>query len=188
MKIAVIDLELNQPSDKIIQIGAVCLDVKSGKIAEGHKSFNVYVLPDEPMNPTIVNLTGITDQLLKQKGIPLYQALTEFWLWMKESGAGKNISAWGVDYYEVINESKKLGVEYPNRLRCLNIKEMASVLRCSFPTEKSRGGLSNTMELFKLPFVGTPHDAYWDAFNTAKLLSLFQKLVEKSIKIRAMVQ
>lgn len=72
----VIDLEtsgLNVEKDAIIEIGA--LKIRNGEAAAEFDSLIKinFSLPDE-----IVNLTGITDQLLEKDGVPLGEALDSF--------------------------------------------------------------------------------------------------------------
>lgn len=185
MKTCVLDLEMDQPSNEIIQIGAVALDVKQANITD---KFNIYIKINKQLNPVITQLTGITDDILNTQGVEYPFALQEFWAWMRKSGCGKNLSSWGNDYWQIINDSKTLNIDMPKYPRCLNIKEMASVLRCSFPSAKSRGGLSNTLALFNLEFKGTPHNALDDAWNTAKLLSLFQRLTSQALQVKYIVR
>jgi inhibitor of KinA sporulation pathway (predicted exonuclease) len=77
----------------------------------------------------------------------------------------------GNDYHDIVQESKANGVQYPRKLRTLNIKTMAMILRNAFPGRKVRGGLRNTLETFGLSFIGRQHRALPDAENTAKLVS-----------------
>ncbi len=177
MRICILDLEMNKPSRKIIQIGAVCLDVKTGKTAA--RDFNVFINPHESIDPFIVELCGITDKTIKDEGKDLYLGLTELWAWMKASGCAKNVGAWGNDWSAVLKQSREdmgLIFEWP---KVLDIKEMASVLRCAFPNEKAKAGLLNTMHLFGLSFQGNQHNALHDAQNTARLLYRFKVITEK---------
>jgi len=185
MRLCVVDLEMNKPSRKIIQISAVCLDVKSGKM--GAKDFNLFVNPGEPLDPFIIELCGITDKKLKDQGVELSQALTDFWTWAKAAGCAKNTSAWGNDISIVIKQSRELGIrcEYP---KILDIKEMSTILRCAYPNNKAKGGLLNTMNLFGLPFDGRQHDALCDAKNTAKLLYHFKVITEKYVQMNALLK
>ena len=52
-----LDLEMNQPSGKIIQIGAVVGDIITGDIVD---RIRIYVNPNEPLLEYIVNLCGIS--------------------------------------------------------------------------------------------------------------------------------
>ena len=56
--------------DRILEIGAV--QVRGGVLQE---VFDVFVLSDQPVPQEIVQLTGITDQMIQEKGIPLKDAL-----------------------------------------------------------------------------------------------------------------
>lgn len=156
----VLDFEMNQPSDKIIQIGAVAIDMKDGKIKS---EFNVFVNPHEEVSEFITKLTGITQSQV-DSGLELEDAYTEFWKWT----FGKKVIAWGSDGYRARQESQNLGVSYPSKLRLLNLKVMVELLREGF-TGPGAGGLVPSLKLFGLKFKGRQHDALDDARNTAFL-------------------
>lgn len=184
MKYIVLDLEMNQPSGKIIEIGAVCLDIKTGKMFD---PFQILVKIDEEVSPEITELTGITSDMLNEEGVDLVIALRLFWTWV-ETCQTKNISSWGIDYYLLTEESKKLGVIYPNKLRFLNIKEFASVFRSCYPAAKQKGGLKTSMELFGLQFEGEQHQALDDAEQAARLLFLLKENIRKFLAIQDMLK
>ena len=48
MRLIVVDIECNQPSERIIQIGAVFVDLKNAKTID---SFDQYLDPEEPLDP-----------------------------------------------------------------------------------------------------------------------------------------
>ena len=58
MKLTSLDLELNQPSGKIIQIGAVVGDTETGEITQ---RLRIYVNPGEPIAPFITELCAIAN-------------------------------------------------------------------------------------------------------------------------------
>ena len=73
------DLELNQPSNKIIQIGAVKFNILTGEV---YDRLRTYVHIDEPLCTDesichIPKLTGITDKILEEKGVTLHEAYKE---------------------------------------------------------------------------------------------------------------
>ena len=72
MKITCLDLELNQPSGKIIQIGAVVGDTDNGDILDRYRA---YVDPGEPLQQFIIDLTGITEDDIKTKGTDIVLSL-----------------------------------------------------------------------------------------------------------------
>lgn len=178
MNIVVLDLEMNQPSGRIIQIGALEMNTKANP-AYPRNTFRVHVLPDEPLNQEIVTLTRITETTLAEHGIGIRQALRAFWGWIP----GKNLMAWGSDCKHLIKLSEELGVEVPKGLVLFDLKPLAALVRSGLPG-KTQGGLFKTMEALGLEFDGQQHDALSDAYNTALLafhiISSFRRL--ESIK------
>ncbi len=178
MRICVLDLELNKPSRSIIEIGAVCMDMRTGFIVS---EFRTYVDPKEVIDPFITQLTDITQQDVD--GEPSIEAaLTSLWEFMHANNCHKDVAAWGSDWYYIFNECKKHGIQYEHP-RHLDIKSMANVLRCAFPNSKSKGGLMPTLQLFGLDFIGKQHHAIDDAKNTALLLNKFKAMIHQTIKI-----
>lgn len=182
MKYIVLDLEMQQPSGAIIEIGAVCVDLKTGAQVS---TFSELVNIHEELNPRIVELTGIESADLTKAG-ELTDVLIRFWQWVEKSGV-KNISSWGTDYYQLVEESKALKVIYPNKLRFLNLKEFASVFRSCYPNAKQKGGLKITMELFGLDFQGRQHRGLIDSIQTARLLVLLKENMRKFLEIQKVV-
>src|ERR1044072_6496538 len=70
MNVLVIDCEYNQPSGKTIQIGAAVFKATKGELVE---SISLYVNPGEPITPFITELTGITDDDVKN-GLSIAEA------------------------------------------------------------------------------------------------------------------
>src|ERR1700688_4220861 len=71
-----LDLEMNQPSQKIISIGATIGNIKTGEILD---KLHVFVNPNEELNPFIVELTKI-----KQSDVDSAGTLEEAYLQLKE--------------------------------------------------------------------------------------------------------
>lgn len=180
MLLTVVDTEFNQPSFSIIQIGAVSLDVKSGRILD---EFDVIVNPGEALAPDIITLCGITQEQV-DAGIPIAEALERFWAWT----SSRSIGAWGDDHGMLFRQSKELAVaSCPEYIKPFNIFEVANLLRCAFPTSKS-GGLKRTMELFGLPFVGRQHNARDDAYNTAMLVYRMVNMIRGFDQIKGITE
>jgi inhibitor of KinA sporulation pathway (predicted exonuclease) len=68
-----LDLEMNQPSQKIIQIGAVAGNIFTGQILE---RLSVFVNPGEQVREDIVKLTGITQEMV-DAGVRLEDAYSQ---------------------------------------------------------------------------------------------------------------
>jgi inhibitor of KinA sporulation pathway (predicted exonuclease) len=182
MKYIVLDLEMNQPSGSIIEIGAVCIDLKTGRQIS---AFSELININEILNPFITELTGIRpEELALAKSLPV--VLAEFWAWVEEQNV-RNIASWGTDYYLLTEESKKAKVIYPGKLRFLNIKEFASVFRACFPAVKQTGGLKATMNLFGLEFEGRQHRGLNDSIQTARLLVLLKENMRKFLSIQKII-
>ena len=163
MNYCVLDLEMNQPSGAIIQIGAVCYDTRRGVTS----SFTVDVNPHEQLTEFITELTGIT-QADVDKADPLPLAYTALVEWAEKAGCQANMATWGTDYWTL---KTQVAPQYWVWRRFLNVKEVATLLR-AHDSGKARGGLSASLDYFGLKFLGTPHTAVADAYNTARLLAV----------------
>lgn len=187
MKTIVIDLELSQPSKRIIELGAVCIDLKNDTKMRNIKMFSkVANIGEERLSDFIIQLTGITQQEV-DAGQSLETVLLDFWQWRQEEAQCKHISAWGNDYWHVLEACRDLKVHYPDKLKFLNIKEFATVFRSCLPQSRQKGGLKSTMEMFGLPFLGTPHRALVDSQNTARLLIELKENMRKFLQIKEVI-
>lgn len=176
MKLVVLDLEMNQPSGAIIQIGVCLLDCRTGVIADRMTRY-VRLPAGESLNPEIAALCHINPEQVEWRGVPeepdmfssqpnisIEEALR--WLWTYVGS--KPVAAWGGDIELVEDVSRTLGVEHKSP-RGIDLKVLGMMMR-ALVGSRSRGGLKKTMELFGLDFQGQQHDACADAFNTARLL------------------
>jgi inhibitor of KinA sporulation pathway (predicted exonuclease) len=176
-----LDLELNQPSDKIIQIGAVVGDIHSGEIFE---KFDRLVKIDEPLclDEKICNipkLTGITDEMLEKDGISLIDAYTDLAALHKKYQCFRNPIVWGGGDSKSLKEdlarlghhfSSGFGVDKHLPMYCfghrwLDVKSIYQVY-CLMNNLPVQGGLAKSMTRLGLKFDGTKHNAMWDAYNT----------------------
>jgi inhibitor of KinA sporulation pathway (predicted exonuclease) len=109
---------------------------------------------------------------------PLTQVLTDFWEWFESCKTGTELLSWGRgDVYHLVETSKELGVSYPEKIRCFDVKQFSSMFRQARGS-KAKGGLANTLELFGINFEGTPHIAAVDSYNTAKVLFYLDQTIE----------
>ena len=91
MKITSLDLELNQPSGKIIQIGACVGDTKTGEVI---KTYCCDIRIDEILEPRIIKLTGITQERV-DAGKDIFQSYLELASMHKEHQCFINPITWG---------------------------------------------------------------------------------------------
>ena len=188
-----LDLEMNQPSGKIIQIGAVKFNIETKEV---YASFNQLVCIDEPLCTDIKicdipALTGITEERLLQFGIPLTEAYEQMAIFHKapvmigeEQHSGMvNPVVWGGDdarclKQELLDNGYKFDPKdyfcFGNRI--FDIKSFHQWISMANGMPFA-GGLSRSMAKWKVNFRGRKHDAEADAYNTAMLAcSVFKSL------------
>lgn len=180
-----LDLELNQPSNKIIQIGACRFDLETGEVVD---TFNRYVKIDEPLcrNESICDipkLTGITDELLEEKGVDLISAYKDLAAWHRspvpgqETGGRMNAVTWGGgDSREIFEELRdRFNYTDPQGYcfgrRWFDVKTLFQFFRMS-QGETIQAGLGKACKRLGHNFEGRKHNALYDAINTAKIAHL----------------
>ena len=118
-----VDLEFTQPTRKIIEIGAVAVDFKTNGTSEIISEFQTFCQPNESITEYIVNLTGISDETVKDAP-QIKEALHSFWGWSKQIKTSQYV-AWGRDIEMFRNASTALSIKPLNR-RDLDFKSMVS--------------------------------------------------------------
>lgn len=159
----VIDLEMNQPSRKIIQIGAVIGDLESGVII---KTLRLFVNPLEPLNPRISKLTGIEASQLKS---PLIETVFSLETFIKQNQIENEPLIWGTS--DITELRKQILEGDPNRDVGFLGKSWIDVRSLFFLAARRRGlpekvNLLSAMKSCGILFSGRPHDALSDARNT----------------------
>lgn len=178
MRIIVMDLEMNQPSNKIIDIGAVFVDLKQKKIVSIFDELcNPGELPSDFLmrnGMTVTELTGISPEMVSAAR-SLKEVLIDFWAFVEKCNCGAFVTAWGRDVSEIIEQSNELSVAMP-RVNEFDLKKFTSFFR-SAKGIKGKGGLHNAIEAFGLTFQGKAHRGLADSENTAFLMmKLFNQL------------
>ena len=165
-----LDLEMNQPSGKIIQVG-----VAIGSPNQTEKEFRTglwHVEIDEPLSQVIVDLTGITDGDLAEKGVSLVQCATELSAMIDGEKPFHSPVTWGGgDSAALLSAFKAEDAEFRHfGRRWIDVKTLYQFHRFADPTgpKSVTGGLKSAMGKFKLPFTGYAHRADVDANNTLK--------------------
>lgn len=186
MNLMSIDLEMNQPSGKIIQIGAVVFNPNSGAIIERAK---FYVNPCEELNPYIIELTGVTQEQVDSADILLdvYPKLVELY---KKHKCDLNAIVWGGGDTQTIKielyQQWELNKEYVEKPvwsfghRWIDVKTLFQCF-CVQHNHRVRSGLAKAMTRVGLAFEGRKHDALDDAYNTARLFIHLIKYLPKDV-------
>ncbi len=168
-----LDLELNQPSNKIIQIGWVITDRALNALYASCLTINC----EEAIDPFITNLTGITQGNVNT-GLPLNLAYEQLRSSVAQfPGTFRNPVTWGGGDSELLRTQLGLDVEDPNWLfgrRWIDAKTLFISWRLANGRHPS-GSLSKALKNFGMEFVGTPHNALDDAYNT---MLIYKRLLE----------
>jgi len=170
-----IDLEMCQPSQKIIQIGYCIFSIKTGEIK---LSKSLYVNPHEEITEYINKLTGIT-QAQVESGYELKDAYQILKADHEANSDLMNAVQWGSGDTALLE--KQLGIEEGMGIfgrRCIDVKTLVVAYKMS-RGQHIQGGLGNTMKKFKIASAGKHHDALVDAINTAKVYLHILKELKK---------
>jgi len=185
MRCIAVDLEMNQPSRKIIQIGAVCFEPDTGKIVS---NFHMFVNPGEPINPEIIELTRITDEMVNFS--PNIQVAAQRFTDFKKSLQANPIGiVWGAgtsnDVRKIYEES---GLDNPFHVRIIDVKAVFQMLANTSSAEmRQKCGLKRACEILKIGWAldhGEQHNALADAFNTYRLYMFLSKCLKGGVNIK----
>ena len=162
-----LDLELNQPSNKIIQVG-----VAIGNACQHPNEYIVkkwYIDPKEPIDPFIVDLTGITDSNIRAYSYSHATVARELDELIKKHKPWLNAVVWGYDDAGVLRkEFERNSVEFKHLGgRWIDLKTIYNFMMFS-ENANPRGGLTEAMAKYDLAFDGPAHRADVDAVNTLK--------------------
>jgi inhibitor of KinA sporulation pathway (predicted exonuclease) len=170
-----IDLELNNKQDgttpRIIQVG---VSIGSPVRPDDIKTFSWYLDPEEEITPFITKLTGIDNQLIKEKAVP-HQIVAE------ELGALININkcfvnpvTWGQgDADELKAEFRERNIHFPFFGRRIFDVKTLYVFNQMVQGKSPSGGLRKSMLSYGLTFEGQSHRADVDALNTLRFFFYF---------------
>jgi inhibitor of KinA sporulation pathway (predicted exonuclease) len=159
-----LDLELNQPSRSIIQIGATVGNLATGQILE---EYSAHINVGEAIDPFITNLTGIK-QAEVDNGISLYTAYEQLkQLHIKHECKNRGCTlTWGIGDMACLRNALYLDEEtfYFGR-RFIDVKTVFISYQWA-NNFKHQAGLANALTKLSLNFQGKKHNAKDDAKNT----------------------
>lgn len=182
-----LDLELNQnPETKLPKIIEVGVAIGNPNSPEDFICANWYVDPQEPLVPFITELTGITEDTIKEKSTPLSQVAKELGDLLKTNNVFCNPITWGQgDANELKSEFAENGIEFPFfGRRIVDVKTIYVFLE-QVNGRSPSGGLKSSMGKYKIPFMGTAHIASVDALNT---LRFYFFLMERQKKLEELIK
>lgn len=173
-----LDCEMNQPSRKVIQIGAAAFNATSGLLLE---KIELIINPNEKIEPYITDLIGITNQEASN-GLTIIQGYEVLRTFHKKHKCFRNPLVWGSglrnDAQAIFDET---GLEGENFMgfRVLDVKTIYQSIMI-YNNGSVGSSLQDTCEKLKIGFEGTAHTAMVDAVNTFRV---WHALVKKFDKI-----
>lgn len=172
MNLLFLDLEMNQPSGKIIQVGWTIGDPVTGRsyVIEGS-----YVHIFEDLNPTISNLCGIQQDVLVKAPV-LIDVYKKMLADTQKYNCHSQVVTWGgndlsVLYKQIelyIKDMSTIWIFSRNVIDCKNIYQSWKLKQ---QNPHLKGGLARALTKFNLTFQGRKHNAKDDAYNTFKMYS-----------------
>jgi inhibitor of KinA sporulation pathway (predicted exonuclease) len=185
--VVALDLEMNQPSGTIIQIGLAVGQLSTKQIID---TASILIRPDnEDISEYIAKLTGITNDAVKDApGLGIaYKQMCEF---LKKYSYRKQVITWGGgDQYELNKQlnaywtdfsglqRENIVPQWPFGYTCMNVKNIHQFLQESH-NRTIQGGLAKSLGKYQLQFIGRKHDAKDDAYNTLRLYFHLLNIVE----------
>ena len=167
-----LDMELNQPSRTIIQIGCIIGNLKSGEIL---KEYLAFIKTDEIINPRITKLTGIKQSEINM-GISLQQTYKDLKLFHETYGCFRNFLQWGQGDSEYLRKQLQLDDEiFLGGRRTIDAKTIYVSYRFAHNLSH-QAGLAKALVKLGLQFDGRKHNALDDARNT---FIIYRELLKK---------
>lgn len=177
MKFCSIDIEADQPSNQIIQIGAIVYD-HNGRV---YDRFNKYIEVPLGVPNYACDLRGgsTLGELLpesfkaswEQYKAPREEVLKEFWNWVKNGQFGYRFIQWGTgDVSCIIKESKNLNIPI-TKTKVLDLKSAFQFTYYPFTSKKFKNtGLKTVLEgLIQTDGSEIYHCGFQDAIHTMKI-------------------
>jgi DNA polymerase III epsilon subunit-like protein len=171
IKYFALDLELNNKNDgtvpKIIEVGIAW---GSPTAPDNIQTFNWYLDPDESITPFITKLTGITDEIIKQKSVSHEILAQEFGELLTVNNAFVNPILWGQnDASMLLNEFRNREIKFPFfGRRVFDVKHLYVLDQITLGNS-TNGSLKSAISFNKMKFQGKAHTAASDALNTLRL-------------------
>lgn len=175
-----LDLEGTQFSHEMIAIGAVrVLLAKDGALKKIFPGFKRFVLAKNHIGKVVVQLTGITDQMLKSEGVTYRKAMEELKKYVGRSFSKSLFVTFGNHDLRIISQSVSYNLD-ANKEDAKFIKsnylDLAAFISQYIKDEKGNSlSLDNSLKIFGIEFDGTKHDPLDDARNLAILYGAIHK-------------
>ena len=173
------DYEGTQFSHEMIALGAilVVIDPKTGRIKKKKAPFKTYVKAHNKIGSYVERLTGIKEDLLKEKGVSFNDAMKAFKSYCGLNFKKTTFITYGNHDMRILGQSIAYNLTYPKDVTSQIQKNYFdySVFIGEFIRDDKGNPLSliHLCELFSVPEAGTAHDPAIDAINLANLYDAF---------------
>ena len=175
MNYIVLDMEWNQPwpgspsSKKVlpVQIRGEILQIGAVRVTEDQQvadEFQVLIKPKyyKRLNRRVSKLTGIKETDLRDRGVPMTEAIADFRAWCGEDVI---FLTWGFDDITILRENLQLyGLEDSWVNRWYNAQ---MIFNAQTDGSNAQKALKTAMEIFEIEPSRPAHDALGDAYHTA---------------------
>jgi inhibitor of KinA sporulation pathway (predicted exonuclease) len=170
-----LDLELNNLNNgttpKIIQVG---VSIGSPVRPDDIKTFSWYLDPEEEITPFITKLTGITDEIIKEKSVSHETVAEELGALININKCFVNPVTWGQgDADELKAEFRERNIHFPFFGRRIFDVKTLYVFNQMVQGKSPSGGLRKSMLSYGIDFQGQSHRAEIDALNTLRFFFYF---------------
>ena len=173
-----LDFEGTQYSHEMIAIGAVAVSLdKNNKIKKMKDPFKIYVKAKNKIGKYVVDLTGITEDMLVEKGVTFSKAMEALKKYVGLNFKKSTFITFGNHDMRILNQSIAYSLTFPKDI-CSQIQK--NYLDYSaFLSEFIRDDKGNPMSLihyceyFGVKEAGVAHDPSIDAINLANLYNAF---------------
>lgn len=175
-----LDLEGTQFSHEMIAIGAVKVTLKKdGTIRKIHRGYYSLVKAKNRVGSVVTELTGITDKMIKEKGISFRVAVDNLKKYMGKEWTKALYVTFGNHDVRIISQSLAHNLDAKKNDVEILIKhnfDLADFLNTYLKDDNNNNlSLAHMLEKFNIEFKGTQHNALADAINLAYLYDAFQK-------------
>ena len=185
-----LDLELNNapdnstPNPKIIQVGIAIGNIDM--TPDQYITRKWYLDPNEPIYPFITQLTGITNEDIRNYSVSHSQCASELSNLIMEYQPFTNPVTWGGgDSQELLFEFRDRDIRFPCfGRRWIDVKTIFTYLIWAKGKNTAKSSLNSALQSFKMKFIGEQHRADDDALNT---LALFFKMLKRQNDIEEFV-
>ena len=169
-----LDFEGTQFSHEMIAIGAMHVVIdRHGYIKKHKKPFKIYVKAHNRVGKIVTDLTGITDEMLKQKGVSFFTAMSELKKYCGLAFRKSSFITFGSHDMKILSSSISYSFDFPKEtVQCI---QQNYIDFSAFISEFMKDDKGNPLSLIKycdafgVKESGPAHDPAVDAENLAWL-------------------